>query len=792
MLRNYIKITLRNLVKHKGYSFINITGLAVGIACCLLIFLYVKDELTYDRYHKNGDRIFRITSKISFAGNESTMAVSGFPEGQAYLEAVPEIESMARIDSDAGIVTHGEDYINQTGLVYTDQSLFTMFDFRLIDGAFDGAFNDPENIIITKEMAIKYFGEEDVAGEAMEINIKNQRALYYISAVIDNHPSNSSFTFKIALPWVNLENQLNAYRLGSWSNISISTYLLLRENVDASVIEAKMAEVRKSHTSGEEFAMGIVNGLQPIADTHLNTELGGGDGIDNPVDSSYSYILSGIALIILVVACINFANLSVARSLPRAREIGVRKVLGARSRQLAFQFLNEAFIMCLISFIMGLVLAELALPVFGSLMKKTFYHGILSDVPLMISCLGLVMFTAFLSGFYPAFVVSGFDTVKSLKGRVSLKGNANVPKVLVVVQFTIAIVLIVGTIAMNRQIDFMVNMDLGYDDSHLVRINSYNSGTPNIAQLFKDELARNPNIVAVAAANDYNSLTGARFGDHQFGVIFNDIDDQYLDVIGARILQGRTLKKGSDLYINGNDTLSNVLVNEAFVKEAGLDEPLLKTYGNNRIVGVVEDFYFGSTKHKVSPVEFLADDESNNDQFQSIYVKYSPEYLPMVKGELEAIWRKHVPFKPFVSEFVSEANANRYQEEVRWRRIISYASILAISVSILGLFGLAHLATQQRVKEIGIRKVLGANLAQIILLLNTRFSKLIAISILLATPIAFYTVEQWLANFANTIKVNALLILIPGLFTFFIAFVTVSLQSIKTANSNPVDSLRNE
>jgi putative ABC transport system permease protein len=794
MLKNYFKITLRNLAKHKGYSTINILGLAVGIACCLLIFLYVKDELTYDTYHKNADRIFRITSTVNFGGSERTMAATSFPEGMAYRESIPEVEAAVRLDSDAGIVTLGNDYISQTGLVYTDESLFTIFDFKLIDGAFDGAFKDLNRIIITKDIALKYFGEERAAGKVLEINIKNTRESYYVSAVIANHPSNSSFNFKIALPWGKRESQLNDYKLGSWSNISLNTYLLLKEDADRNLVEAKMEEVRKNQNPGDDelFARQIVNKLQPLADIHLNTDTGSGDGLGNSTDSSYSYILSGIAIIILVIACINFANLSVARSLPRAREIGVRKVLGAQNKQLAFQFLNEAFFMCLISFVLGLILAEFSLPIFGDLIQKTFYQGVWSDAPLMISCLGLVMFTALLSGFYPAFVVSRFNTVKSLKGKLSLRGNSVVSKVLVIVQFTIATVLIVGTIAMNRQIDFMINMDLGYNDTDLVRINSNNSGTPNIAQLFKDELAQNPNIIAVGAADEFNTAELIKIEDRSFAVIFTTMDDQYLDMIGTELLQGRRLKSGRDLFISDKDTLTNVLVNEAFVKVAGFEEPLLKTYGGKRIVGVIKDFHYNSVKDNIDPVEFIADDETNNDQFQSIYVKYKPEYLPMIKGVLEETWRKYVPYKPFVSDFVAESNANQYEEEVRWRQIITYASILAISVSILGLFGLAHLSTQQRVKEIGIRKVLGASLTQIILLLNTQFSKLIVISILLSAPIAYYSIDRWLDNFANAIEVNALLILLPGLITFSIAFITVSLQSVKTANSNPVDSLRNE
>ena len=794
MIKNYFKVALRNIIKHKGYSVINIFGLAIGIACCMLIFLYVKDELTYDRYHKNEDRIYRITSTLSFAGNESTIGGSNFPEAMAYLESIPEIESVVRLDNDAAIVTKGSDYISQTGLLYTDEALFNIFDFKLIDGAFEGSLKELNNIVVTKDMAIKYFGKENVAGQSLEINIKNQRESYYITAVVDNHPSNSSFNFKIVLPWAKRESQLNEYSLNSWSNISLNTYVLLKEGVDKDLVVSKMRDVRQRRNPGDEgeFARGITNELQALKDVHLDTEVGGGDGINDSTDASYSFILSGIALIILIVACINFANLSVARSLPRAREIGVRKVLGAKSKQLAFQFLNEAIMMCLIAFVLGMILAEFALPIFGTLTEKTFYHGVINDPNLIISCLGLVLLTAFLSGFYPAFVVSRFNTIKSLKGKISLKGNGIVSKILVVVQFTIATVLIVGTIAMNRQISFMVNMDLGYDDANLMKITSYGSGTKNLSQLFKDELAQNPNIIKVAAADDYNSNMGAKFNDVEFVTTFNDMDDDYLDLIDGQLINGEVLKKNNALYINDQDTLYNVLVNEAFVKKSQLEDPINKTFGANRIVGVVKDYYYQGVKGSVMPLMLVPADETGKDEFATIYVKYKPEYLPLIKGELEATWREFVPFKPFISEFVEEANANRYRDEACWRTIITYASFLAILISALGLFGLAHLTTQQRVKEIGIRKVLGASLSQIVILLNTNFSKLVIISILVASPIAYFTIGHWLQNFENIIRITPFLILLPGLITFLIAFLTVSFQSLKTVNANPVDSLRNE
>ena len=794
MFVNYIKIAYRNLAKHRGYSIINVSGLAIGIACCLLIFLYVKDELTYDRYHSKEDRIFRISSTMSFAGEESTMGASGFPEGKAYLEGIPEIEAIVRFDDDGAIVNKDGNYIQETAISYTDQEIFDVFDFKVLNGALVGALVEMNSVVLTKKVALKYFGSVDIVGSEFRMNLENKQEAYFVTAVIDNHPSNSSFNFDILVPWSKRESQLSNYRLSSWSNISINTYVLLRTDSDVQAIEEKMNGIRQAKNPGEqgEFARNVKNGLQPLRDIHLNTELDGGDGLMRSNDSSYSYILSGIALIILIVACINFTNLSVARSLPRAKEIGVRKVLGAHRKQLAFQFLNEALIMCLIAFLVGLVLAEFALPIFGELTQKTFYHGITGDPILTVSCLILVIITAFLSGFYPSFIVSRFNTLTSLKGKVRIKGNAYVSKSLVVVQFAIAAALVIGTIVMNRQIDHMVNMDLGYNDENVIRINAYGSGVGNLDRLLKAELGKNPGIEQIAAADDHNSATGAQFGDKEFFTMYNDIDDAYLNLMEIPLLEGRKLRSGNDLYINQKDTFTNVLVNEAFVKESELEDPIYKTFSNFRIVGVIRDYYYQGVKGKVNPLMLTTPDDVNKGSYHSIFVKYSPDYLPQINTVLQTAWEKYVPYRPFESYFVQESNSALYENETRWKRIITYASVLAIFISALGLFGLAHLTTQQKIKEIGIRKVLGASIAQIILLLNSSFAKLVMLSVLLASPIAYYFIEKWLQDFANKIDLSVFLFLLPGLMTFGIAFLTVTIQSLKSANSNPVNALRHE
>ncbi len=798
MLKNYLKITARNILKHKGYSLINVAGLATGIACCLLIFIYVKGELTYDQYHTNKDNIYRVLSTVNFAGNESTMGSTGYPEAETYKAEIPEVVEAVRTNSVEAVVQKGEEYVEQNDVIYADPSLFTVFDFFWVEGGSDGALDNLNQVVLTRSAAMKYFGSTDVLGKKLRMNIYRELEDFYISGVLENHPSNSSFDFEMAVPWAKHLSQMSEYSRTSWSNIGIHTFLVLNTGADPSLVAEKLNGVRASKNPGEdgEFARGIVNSLQPLADIHMNPDISSRDGLGTPGDPVYAYVLSGIALIILIVACINFTNLSMARSLPRAKEIGVRKVLGAQQRQLAGQFLNEALIMCLIAFVLGLILAEMTLPIFGNLTERIFYDGITSDPMLMLMCFGLVLLTALLSGFYPAFVISRFKTINSLKGKIRLKGKSNVSKVLVVIQFTVTAVLVIGTITMYRQINYMVDKDLGYNDQNLISVYSDDARVKDLHKLFKADLERNPNILGVAGSGAYNSFSSDKWeGVDDFIVCYNEIDGDYFDLLELELTAGRKLKPGRDIYINANgDTVQNIVVNESYVRKWGGEDILHKVTADNhyRVVGVVKDYHFKDVKNGIMPLMLINVRENSTVSLDRIYVKYRPEYLSEVRTAVGDVWREHVPFRPYDATFLAEANASRYADEVRWRNIITYASVLAILISCLGLFGLAHLSTQQRIKEIGIRKVLGASLSQIVLLLNSDFARLVLISVVLAAPAAYYFIDRWLENFAYPVDITVMLFLLPGLITFTIAFLTVSIQSMKQARNNPIDAIRYE
>ncbi|WP_422356827.1 ABC transporter permease [Roseivirga pacifica] len=419
MLKNYLKIAIRNIQKHKGYSFINVFGLAVGICCCLLIFLYVKDELTYDRFHTNVDRIYRINSEIDWFGNKDLMGASNLVEAKEYADRIPEIEVFTRYKGTALVIKKGEEYVSQYGALFTDAGTFEIFDYQVLDGSLEGALDNLNSIVISRSIAEKYLDRVNVAGEELTIKLEGKLEQFIIEAVFEDFPINSSLNPNIYFPLEKSNDFKNMNPARAWNSIGNTSILMLKEGSDPKEVEKKLREVRLQLNPDEDsWASGIVSYLEPLKNFHLNTAVQGSSGVANASDPTYSYILGGIGLLILILACINFANLSVARSIPRAKEIGLRKVLGAQRKQIMLQFLGEAFYVSLIAFVLGLILAEMLLPTFGQLTNKTFIDGVWNDTYLISACLVVVAVSGLLAGSYPAFFVSRFSVLKSLSGKV--------------------------------------------------------------------------------------------------------------------------------------------------------------------------------------------------------------------------------------------------------------------------------------------------------------------------------------------------------------------------------------
>lgn len=801
MFRNYFKIAIRNLQKHKGYSAINIFGLAIGIACCLLIFLYVKDELTYDRYQSQGEHIYRINSEIDWFGEKSTMGATSALEAKEYANRIPEIEAFTRYKGVSLVVKKGEDYVNQYQAIFTDAGTFDIFDYQVLSGSLEGALDNLNSVVISESVALKYFDKVDVSGQELSIKMEGKMEQYVVEAVFKDFPANSSLNSKIYFPWAKsaVISRINPVR--AWSNIGYSSFLLLKEGVEPAVVEAKMKEVRALLNPGEdgEWVRNITNLLQPLTDIHLNTEIDGNSGIKNTSSPTFSYILGGIGGLILLLACINFANLSVARSIPRAKEIGLRKVLGAQRKQVAWQFLGEAFLVSSIAFVLGLIMAEFFLPTFGQLTNKEFSGGIWKDANLLLACFIIVCLSALLAGAYPAFFASRFSILNSLSGKVQLNGKQYLTKGLVLFQFTIAAVLVIGTVVMNQQINFLLNTDMGYDDKNLVVMNL--SGNNEQANVIKAELEKNPNLLDISLSDGFSSATSMGYNGEEFFCVYAQIDSAYLNTIGLRLIEGRNLKEMSDDYQRTNDTLRNILVSKEFLAKIKFEGDPLGLVINDgggedtsdayRIVGVLDDFIFSTAARGIAPIALYAG-RAEQGEFDQINIRYKEGYTSEVETVLEEAWRKVDPYTPLNFSFQEESNMNHYAEEKRWKSIITSASIIAIIVSCLGLFGMAHLSTQQKQKEIGVRKVLGANVRELVFMLNITFTKLVLVSAILAIPMSYYLMEDWLSNFAFRIDLGFVVFAIPTAITLMIAWLTVSAQSIRSANANPVDSLRSE
>ncbi|MCO6360741.1 FtsX-like permease family protein [Roseivirga pacifica] len=799
MLKNYLKIAIRNIQKHKGYSFINVFGLAVGICCCLLIFLYVKDELTYDRFHTNVDRIYRINSEIDWFGNKDLMGASNLVEAKEYADRIPEIEVFTRYKGTALVIKKGEEYVSQYGALFTDPGTFEIFDYQVLDGSLEGALDNLNSIVISRSIAEKYLDRVNVAGEELTIKLEGKLEQFIVEAVFEDFPINSSLNPNIYFPLEKSNDFKNMNPARAWNSIGNTSILMLKEGSDPKEVEKKLREVRLQLNPDEDsWASGIVSYLEPLKNFHLNTAVQGSSGVANASDPTYSYILGGIGLLILILACINFANLSVARSIPRAKEIGLRKVLGAQRKQIMLQFLGEAFYVSLIAFVLGLILAEMLLPTFGQLTNKTFTDGVWNDTYLISACLVVVAVSGLLAGSYPAFFVSRFSVLKSLSGKVKMSGKQYLTKGLVLFQFAIAAILVIGTIGMNQQISFLLKTDLGYDDKDMVALNI--RGSEKQANIITSELKKDPNIVNVSLGGDFSSATSMGYGEEEFFCMYSAIDTSFIDVMGLQLLQGRNINQNEDLYVRGEDTLSNIIVNQKFLEKIKYDgDPigLFITSGGDepkdayRIVGVVNDFIYTSAKNGVSPIALQAG-SAEKGKFNKVNVKYSSGYASEIENKLSDAWKKVEPYSPLSFSFVEEQNRARYFEEKRWRSIITSATIIAIIISCLGLFGMAHLSSQQRQKEIGVRKVLGASVRELVFMLNLSFTKLVAISAIIAIPAAYFFLDDWLSNFAFRIDLGLLVFVVPTFITLFIAVLTVSIQSYRTANANPVDSLRNE
>jgi len=785
MIRNYLKIALRNIRRHKGYSFINIAGLAIGMACCILILLWVQDELSYDRFHENGSDIYRVIQDIKFADHDTTWAITQGPLGPSLAADFPEIINATRITGRRFRLTYDDKSFDEI-LGMADGSIFEMFTFPLVKGDSATALSDPHSIVITEEMAEKYFGNEDPLGKTIKAD--NQWD-FQVTGILKEVPHNSHLKFDFLIPFI-FGRELN-YTVDRWGNSQFRTYVQLQKGAPVEGVIQKISGYLFEKPTIEKDAR--LN-LQPLARIHLysNYEYDSAHG-----DITYVAIFSLIAFFILLIACINFMNLATARSGNRAKEVGMRKVSGAHKTDIVRQFYGESILLAFIALIVALTFVWLLLPTFNNLAAKELSLGVPGNLLVLLGLVGITLLTGVISGSYPALFLSSFQPVKILKGSLQSGSKGSVfRKVLVVFQFALTIFLIICTIAVYNQLNYMRNMKLGYEKEYMI----YKGMRGDVRAKFdsvKNELLQNPNILGVTASSNVptygytfsNSLWRWEGQDPDEEIlmraVFVDLD--YFKTFGMEIVEGRSYSKEL-----ATDATEAIMVNEEAVKVMGMESPIGKRLSigknNMKIIGVVKNYHFRSLRQEIDPLILIY----NPRPCGVLFARLRSENIPKTIGYMENIWKEFAPGHPFNYGFLDEAIDDLYRSEQRIGTILRYFSILAIFISCLGLFGLASFMAESRTKEIGIRKVLGASVSNIVLLLSREFTKWVLLANIIAWPVAYFAMYKWLQSYAYSTNIALWSFILSGAIALVIATVAVSYQSIKAAVTNPADSLRYE
>ncbi len=799
MFRNYLLTAMRNLRRHAGYSIIHIVGLALGLACVMLILLYVKDEVSFDRWHANAGRLYRVVRQhVTPDGKPDNSGYTGIFQGPRFAAGVPGVEGFTRYENGHVNFRLGTS-LQPQDVKYVDPAFLSLFTFPLLGGDPTTALRAPNSVVISEDVAKRQFGTTDAVGKTLFMQEEAEFQPYRVTAVARRCPENSSLKWEVLLLYkVPAEEEA---KNTNWFNFSLSTFLLLSPAADIHTVEKRMNDVFKRDAAPsiqmvrEKFGIreiGISYFLQPMTDVHLGKLVNDNGGLENSSSPMYSYILSGIALFVLLIACINFVNLTVARSLKRAKEIGIRKVIGGERRQLIAQFLGESGLLCLTAFVLAIGLAWLALPVFNRLSNKALALSYLFDTKLVVSYILLFICTVLLAGFYPALVLSGFNPVETLYNRTRPGRKSFLQKGLVVLQFALSSFLIIATMTVYKQFNFLTTQDPGYDDSGLVVLHKPEL-TRSEFQLFKQQLDRNPLIAGVAAKSPGNwwQTVKTRKDGKMVNISYEAIDTGYFSLLKIPLVAGRNFSAAFP-----SDSTKSILVNESFVKQAGWRDPIGQEVdfigtGDERytVIGVVKDYHFEPMTRLIQPQVFTMKPSMS---FGTMFVRIKPQQVTAASQVIEGVFKRLFPMAAWNYSFLDDDNKISYVEESKWRDILLYSSILTIFISCIGLFGLSVLSAERRAKEIGIRKVLGASVSGVVVILARDFLKLVGIALLIAIPLAWAAAAKWLQNYPYRIAVGWTLFGIAGALVLLIALVTVSFQSIRAALGNPVTSLRSE
>jgi putative ABC transport system permease protein len=807
MLKNYFKVAFRNLWKNKAFSAINIIGLASGLGICLLILLYVLDELSYDKFNTKANRIFRVNNEVRFGDNHFDLAVAPAMMGPTMVKEFSQVEQYTRIRwYGSFLVRKGSENIKEGRVGYGDSTLFDVFSLPMLAGNPKTALKDPHSLVITEDIAKKYFNRIDVVGQNMIINDTGN---YKVTGVIKNIPTQSHFYFDFFVPFIENPDSRN----NSWLSNNYNTYVLLRNGSDAKTLEPELNKMMDRYVAPQlksvinltmdEFKKsgGYVRAsFTPLTDIHLHSnktgELWGNGNIQ------YVYIFSAIALFILLIACVNFMNLSTARSSNRAKEVGVRKVMGSFRKDLIQQFLTESILISFIALLLAVLIASILLPYFNQLAGKSIYLNSLFQPGMIASLFLLVLVVGLVAGSYPAFFLSSFQPIQVLKGKLAAGFKRSwLRSSLVVFQFTVSIILIIGTIVIYNQLNYIRSKDIGFNRNQVIVINN-TSALGDQASAFRNELLQISGVQN-ATMSGYLPVNYSRNNDAFFTSSTLDqktamsmqnwsADENYIATLDIKLLQGRNFSPqfpsdSTGILINeaaAKFLATKDLINKKLYRIMDVETRKIREY---HIVGVIKNFNFSSLRDVVTPLGLLFEKDNGN-----ISVRINTANTANIIGQIKNKWQAVAPNQPFDYSFMDEQFNNLYNGEQQTGRLSVTFSILAIVIACLGLFGLVTYAAEQRTKEIGIRKVLGANVQNILAMLSKDFLKMVIVSIIIAFPIAGWVMTKWLQDFAYRVNISWWVFGFAALVTIVIALLTISFQAIRAAIANPVKSLRTE
>lgn len=810
MIKHYIKIATRNLAKQKGLAIINILGLSIGLACFTLFLLYAVNEFNFDRFHAKADNIYRVYRYVAPLSEESESYDSYMPMplGPALKADLPDVEDYVRVQEGySDYFIKANEQVSRMPMVFADPQIFNVFSFELESGNRATVLKDPRSVVLTSSTAKKLFGKTNPIGKTIEVKLEENFEPFTVTGIAKDIASNSTISFDMLGNYQFLLNTRSGARsVTNWKRSSYQTYVLLKPGSTLAKDEARMLTFRRKYYPDEETELRksgywkqagapVKFGLQPLTAMHTDTRFG---SIVEPVDPKTIWILLAIAGGVLLIACINFTTLAIGRSAGRAKEVGIRKVIGGRKKELIFQFLMEAFLLTIFSAIIGLLLAKLLLPYFNDLSGRTLTFS-LGQYPQMLWLLALlVLIVGLIAGSYPALVLSRFNPIEVWKKKMKLGGSNLFTRSLVTLQFVVSVGLIISTLVILQQLNFMRSKNPGFNKENVVVVDADGTSTQTVYPLFKQSLSNNSGIVAIAGSElGLGEGTGWSRSGFDYKGVHKDvyeyfIDADYIGLMGMKLIAGRNFNPAI-----ASDTVSSVIINEEMVKDFGwtvetaVGQPL-QGYGEKLtpvVIGVVKNFHYRPFSEKVLPQMF--------HQFASyspfkFFVRIREGNPSQALAKIESAWKTVAPGLPFKYSFLDEDLDRFYKAESRWSSIVGWAGGISIFLACLGLFGLAALAVVNRTREIGIRKILGASIPELIRLLSKDFMKLVIMAFIIASPLAWYFMNGWLQDFAYRINITGWIFVIAGVTASAIALITVGVQAARAAGANPVKSLRTE